>query len=93
MTYAELLEATRPEWEPHHRAYLDHAQSCSDCSPQAGRHCATGLALRDQYDVAYMAATWTPERIARVLEDNPDMAHLRIPLREAVRARRVKQHG
>ena len=94
MTYAELLEATRAEWGPAHRAYQDHADHCSECRPNSGRHCPSGLALRDQYDVAYMTACWTPERIAMALQDNQDLERLRIPLREAARAKRERhRHG
>ena len=91
-TYAKLLEATRHEWGPQHEVYMDHCRSCSDCYPPAGRYCAAGLALRDQYDVAYMSATWTPGQIARALDENPDLERLRIPLREAVRARQRSRY-
>lgn len=43
-----------PEWRQRRDRYINHLMACRACYAPAGRYCANGVTLRDQYDNAPM---------------------------------------
>ncbi|WP_244185621.1 hypothetical protein [Ectopseudomonas oleovorans] len=39
-----------PEWRQRRDRYINHLMACRACYAPAGRYCANGVTLRDQYD-------------------------------------------